>query len=353
MPGPRRALLSTVATLVLVASSSLAMPAASSSRHTAALSATTPPSESSPRPAPPARPMRYRRSPASRFPPTPLPPFVAPTRSPVSLAALDPLLPADPTALPGRFVVPLVPLGPLPPDPVRPELAVAAREAAPSARLGIQVLDRDSGRTVVEWEPEQQFASQSLVKLLLAVDWLHTHGPPDAARRYRLGRMLAVSDDSVADELWSTNGGPEIVDRMSELVGLRGTTPPADPTMWGDTRTTAADMVALYRYLLERAPPAHRALVLDALGAFAPSAADGFDQAFGIPTVARGQHWVVKQGWACCLPGYSLHTTGVVGANNRFVVAVLSEHPTAGRWSAAVAAVNAATAALVPALAAS
>ncbi|MCP2260059.1 hypothetical protein LX15_003770 [Streptoalloteichus tenebrarius] len=282
----------------------------------------------------------------------PAPPWTAaesPTDMSAAGAASAPPVPA-PSARPSpQGPSPPAPYGPSP-EPSRPDVAAAARAAAPTARLGLLVVDRVGGRTVAELEPDRQFASQSLVKLLMAMDWLLTHGPPDEERRARLVRMLGVSDDGVADELWSTNGGPDIVRRMSERVGLRGTTPPADPSMWGDTRTTAADMAALYRYLLERAPREHRDLVLDGLRAFSPTAADGFRQAFGIPAVAQGRPWIGKQGWACCLPGYALHTTGLVGADERFVVVLLSEHPTALGWSAAVTAVNAATAALAPAL---
>ena len=39
--------------------------------------------------------------------------------------------------------------------------------------------------------------------------------------------------------------------------------------------------------------------LLDAMGAAAATAADGFAQLFGIPAATTG--WRVKQGWMCCL----------------------------------------------------
>ncbi|MET8999364.1 hypothetical protein [Amycolatopsis sp. Hca4] len=177
------------------------------------------------------------------------------------------------------------------------------------------VFDRDSGKTTVSVRPDRGYTSASVVKLLIALSVLDRGGPVADVQR-----MLSRSDDDLASQFWSGYGGPAIVTRWATKLGLTGTRPPADPGRWGDTRITAADVVKIYQYLLDRKVTA----VLNALGNATERGSDGFRQYFGIPDAAKGQDWLVKQGWSCCRPTRTLHTTGVVG---HLIVVVLSEYP--------------------------
>ncbi|CRK59387.1 possible lipoprotein [Alloactinosynnema sp. L-07] len=201
------------------------------------------------------------------------------------------------------------------------------------ATVGALVIDRTTGRTVLADGADGSFHSQSLVKLLIAVDALERGtGTPS-----QITKMLSASDDGVASALWSQGGGGAIVTRWTRRLGLTGTAPPSEPGRWGQTKITATDVARIYRYLTDEAPPAHRDIVLTALRAAPRVAADGFDQHFGIPSAAAGLGWAVKQGWACCLPTRDLHTTGLVGPDDRYVVVLLTAHPRGVPWNTAAA----------------
>jgi hypothetical protein len=71
-----------------------------------------------------------------------------------------------------------------------------------------------------------------------------------------------------------------------------------------------------------------------------PTAADGFPQTFGLLAPAvdgpGGPGAVAKQGWMCCFSGkYYMHSTGTVGPDHRFIVALLTRLPRAPGWEAA------------------
>ena len=180
------------------------------------------------------------------------------------------------------------------------------------------VFDRETGAATVSVHADRGYTSASLVKLLIALSALEQGGPVADVQR-----MLSRSDDDLASRFWTAYGGPSIVTRWATKLGLTGTRPPADAGRWGDTRITAADVVKIYQYLLNRKSTA----ILNALRDATERGSDGFRQYFGIPDAAEGQPWMVKQGWSCCRPTRMLHTSGVVGKDNRYIVAVLTEQP--------------------------
>jgi hypothetical protein len=188
----------------------------------------------------------------------------------------------------------------------------------PGGNVSVVVFDRQAGATTVSAHADRAYTSASLVKLLIALAVLERGGPVPQVQR-----MLSRSDDDLASQFWTTYGGPSIVTRWAAKIGLTGTRPPADPGRWGDTRITAKDVVRIYQYVLAHAPGA----ILAALRAATERGSDGFRQYFGIPDAAGDRPWAVKQGWSCCLPTRMLHTSGVVGEDGRYIVAVLSEHP--------------------------
>ncbi|MEV6872543.1 hypothetical protein [Amycolatopsis sp. NPDC051128] len=188
----------------------------------------------------------------------------------------------------------------------------------PGGNVSAVVFDRQRGAATVSAHADRGYTSASLVKLLIALSVLDGGGPTTQVQR-----MLSRSDDDLASQFWTTYGGPSIVTRWAKKMGLTGTRPPADAGRWGDTRITAKDVVRIYQYVLGHAPGA----ILAALRGATERGSDGFRQYFGIPDAAGGRPWAVKQGWSCCMPTRMLHTSGVVGEDDRYIVVVLSEHP--------------------------
>lgn len=162
------------------------------------------------------------------------------------------------------------------------------------------VFDRDTGAVISNCDEHQRIRSASLVKLVIALDYFDNHGAPDgipAPDRHLLESMLRFSDDDAASLLWARNGyWDEIVTRVVSEVGLHDSSPPANRRKWGYTATSAADIVALYRYILDAARPSVRDFIMSNLHQANSCASDGFDQSFGIPRVIPGAAY--KQGWS-------------------------------------------------------
>lgn len=250
------------------------------------------------------------------------------------------------------------------PGPVSesPEVRASRVVVPRGVRAAYVVFDRVAGRVVVERRPRQTFRSASLVKILVALDYMQEHRV-SGDDRVLLRRMLRSSDDGAATELWRRGGQKRILERMIPKAGLRETAPPpADkPGFWGYTALSARDVVRTYRYLLEEAPEAHREFILEQLRKATRCGTDGFDQTFGIPR-ALERPWAVKQGWsgfgdapagpcrgarpAAWRPDLGigrpvLHTTGLVG--ERKIVVVLTLHPAGSSFKRAVERITALT----------
>ncbi|HEX6347612.1 serine hydrolase [Umezawaea sp.] len=193
-------------------------------------------------------------------------------------------------------------------------------ELAEGIDLGVVVRDRQTGEDLYAHNPDQRFDSASLVKILIALDALENQGEREAT----VAEMLATSDDEEASRMWSAGGGARLVATWAERIGLVDTLPPKDSNRWGDTPTTAADLVLLYQYLFE---DPNGSAVLDGLGGMTDFGSDGFDQRFGVPAAAGDRHRAAKQGWSCCTDHRTTHSTGLVGPGSRYVVVVLTGQP--------------------------
>jgi hypothetical protein len=238
---------------------------------------------------------------------------------------------------------------PSPPDNASAATKVkqAMREVVPDAQVGFKVFDRQNNTVLISHDADRQFASMSVVKLLIALDALASDNwtAPREATRQQLHQMLADSNDSIASNLWTANGGPAIVDRMADLLGLTGTEPPEDPSRWGNTLTTPQDVVTVYRYITDQVPGPSRNILLSALADAQRIAEDGFDQYFGIPVAMPDTPWAIKQGWGTSGSQAVMLSTGLVGPGLRYVVVVLASAPTRS-YSTVPAAITAGTDAL-------
>ncbi|MEU8849764.1 hypothetical protein AB0C70_26825 [Streptomyces sp. NPDC048564] len=178
----------------------------------------------------------------------------------------------------------------------------ASVEVPDGVTAGAAVFDRQTGTFTEQLNTDLRFRSASVVKLLLALDFLWNRGPDytvPAADRARLEPMLRSSWDDAANYYWSQNGGPAIITRMAGRLGLKDTVgPPAGyDGYWGYASLSARDTVTIYRYLLDSAPAAVRDFVMGNLRQSTRCASDDFDQHFGIAG-AFEKPWAIKQGWA-------------------------------------------------------
>ncbi len=237
------------------------------------------------------------------------------------------------------------------PQPVRVPSGVTA---------GYIVFDRQARKVIAHHQVHHRFRSASVVKILIALDYLERQkGPIPAGDLALLKPMLRGSDDNAATALWRRGGQGKIIQRMVRKLGLTDTGPPpaAKPGFWGYTAISAIDIARVYRYVLERSDSRVRDFILGHLRNAQQCATDGFDQYFGIPR-AVPRPWAVKQGWSgygsvppvkcvrvktTALQGTPalasraaradsvdfsrpvLHTTGVIG--NRLIMVVLTLQP--------------------------
>lgn len=220
----------------------------------------------------------------------------------------------------------------------------ATADAAKSgANIETVVLDRDTGQTVSNGVTKP-FPIASVAKLFIADDLLlqesqgkTTLSPADRAS---LDVMLRSSDDGAAQNFWDRSGGNAIIARVKARYGLGGTTAPWNGH-WDVTTSTASDLVRYYDMLLDGTgglPPEQAAVIIGDLAQSTPTGTDGYPQRFGIPEGLYAEPVAVKQGWFCCWSGPNqLHvSTGVIGPEHRYVMAISSLDPT----SAAAARTN-------------
>jgi Beta-lactamase enzyme family len=258
--------------------------------------------------------------------------------------------PPNPEAPQLTVVAPLGSLAPLPDAPPdAPAAAFSGLEARErlatddAAELGADitaaVLDRNTGQLVTNGN-NMPIAIASVVKLFIADDLLlqvskgqTTLSPED---RKSLDVMLRASDDSAAEVFWNRSGGSAIVNRVVARYGLGATRAP-DNGRWFNTISTATDLVRYYDMLMASTgglPPEQASIILSNLAASTPTAPDGmvpggvYPQRFGIPEGLPGEPVAVKQGWMCCVGADWMHlSTGVIGPNRRYVMAIGSMQP--------------------------
>lgn len=212
----------------------------------------------------------------------------------------------------------------------------ATADAAQSgAEISAVVLDRNTGQTVSNGN-DQPFPIASVVKLFIADDLLLQESKGEttlsAADRKSLDAMLRSSDDSAAQNFWDRSGGSAVIGRIVARYGLTGTTAPYNGH-WDVTLSTAGDLVRYYDKLLDGSgglPPEQANVIMSNLAQSTPQGIDGYPQRFGIPEGLYAEPVAVKQGWFCCWNGANqLHvSTGVIGPERRYVMAIGSLDPT-------------------------
>lgn len=237
----------------------------------------------------------------------------------------------------------------VPPEAIGQLVLKAVDSVVPGTRVGVLAVDLDTGQPVASYNETTPMYTASVVKLLIAIDLLHTENwQPDDATSDELERMLSLSDDGIADDLWGEDGGNSIVTRAAELMGLTGTQPPDDPTQWGEAVMSAQDVVTTYEFIRDDIPATAQDVLMTGMSNAASTAADGFQQYFGIPTGLPGTSWAIKQGWMLLMSTTVLDTTGMVGLGPTmpYAVAIMTELPAGTSWTSGMDAVSAGAGAL-------
>lgn len=240
------------------------------------------------------------------------------------------------------------------------DAVAAAESAAPvDAEPGVAVLDRVTGELAVGARGDEPFYTASLSKLLVAVDVLYRHRAEgvsvDPSDLNLIRRALGPSDDQAMNVLWVRFDGPGAISRVGARLGLSSAAAPPTPSQWGDVALSPRDTARLLDHVLSSLPPEDREVVVGALAQAPATAVDGFDQSFGLlaPQLADEVDGDVlaKQGWMCCHSGRRhLHTAGAVGADQRYVVVLMSRVPRSSDWDSARAGSTASALAAVRAL---
>jgi beta-lactamase class A len=177
-----------------------------------------------------------------------------------------------------------------------------------SGSVGVVAVDVQAG-VVVSSSPEIASYTASIVKLdILAALLLQRQDAgrlPTTAEQTLARSMITESDNDAASALWQRIGGAGGLAKANRRLGLRETVPGAG-SLWGLTRTTAADQVRLltvvtgYGGVLVQAGLAGTA---DALKAAQRTYAVGLmeqvddDQAWGVSAAAAGAGTALKNGW--------------------------------------------------------
>ena len=254
-----------------------------------------------------------------------------PTRTPT---------PANPTPAPKAALPPTEPFT----DDAAVQSGVAAvdqldEELPADVQVGIAVQDRVTGKLIAGKYSSQQYYSASVVKLFLIDEILRQSEAGTirltATDRALIKRALSASDDNAMDSLWVTFNGPAALAELITSLKLTETTAPTDTAQWGETTTSAHDVIVVYDDVLDHLTATNRNLVVSSLAAATDAGADGFDQAFGLLVPPRMDTVKAKQGWMSYGPTYLLHTTGLLGSDNRYVVAILTVQSAGAGWDSA------------------
>ncbi|MET0757303.1 MAG: hypothetical protein ABWY39_04860 [Mycobacterium sp.] len=208
-----------------------------------------------------------------------------------------------------------------------------ADAAKGGADISAVVLDRNTGQIVSNGNG-MTIAVASVAKLFIADDLLLQESKGQTqlspADRSALDIMLRSSDDNAAERFWSRSGGGAIISRVAARYGLASTRPPRNGR-WFNTISSAADLVRYYDMLLAGSgglPPEQASVIMGNLAASTPTGIDGYPQRFGIPDGLFAEPVAVKQGWMCCIGADWMHlSTGVIGPDRRFVMAIGSMQP--------------------------
>jgi beta-lactamase class A len=211
-----------------------------------------------------------------------------------------------------------------------PEVRAALADAVTpivgrSTVIAVSVLDR---RTGTRWDHRGDSLVQtgSVAKVLVTLAALRKAreaGTSLSARQLEQVRLaITRSDNASADALYSYIGGHTAVARLAKDLGMEATASAARVPHWGNTLTTADDLVVLMTALAGGTPVLNakdRAVVLGHMA----QVVDG--QRWGVGTVRTSTVKIhVKNGWMRVDNPWVINSVGdVTGAGRDYVLAIL------------------------------
>ncbi|MEU3252152.1 serine hydrolase [Streptomyces sp. NPDC006997] len=173
--------------------------------------------------------------------------------------------------------------------------AMAEVSVADGAEVSVAVLDLGTGERA--GYGDGSFDTASIVKVdILAALLLQAQ---DAGRGLTVAEeayataMIVSSDNASASALWRAIGRAEGLDAANERFGLTATEG-GDGTLWGLTRTTAADQLTLLGQVFgddSKLSAASRTYLRELMGRIDAG------QDWGVSAVADGSSWALKNGW--------------------------------------------------------
>ncbi|MCE7008824.1 class A beta-lactamase-related serine hydrolase [Kibdelosporangium philippinense] len=221
---------------------------------------------------------------------------------------------------------------PLAQAPQATNIAAAMVDAASAAvpkgvTSGIAVMDLNTGQLATSGAG--QFYTASLSKLMLVVDMLDRDVEITPTVQNLINRALGPSDDNAMNSLWVRFDGPNAMDRVAASLGMVDTHSPDDRSQWGEVVVSPAGYARLYQHIVTEMAPDDRDIILAALAAAPATAADGFNQGFGL--LGEPFKPITKQGWMYYGNRLYLHSAGLVSYEQELFAVVLltSQSPSA------------------------
>ena len=193
--------------------------------------------------------------------------------------------------------------------------------------VGFAVID-DRGE-LRGYHLDRRFASASVVKAMLLLDYLRSHARISAGMRATLARMIVVSDSAAASAIFRVVGQRGLY-ACAHLVGMRRFAVGSD---WALAQITAADQARLFFSMDTFVPRQYRSWVRFLFSHITPA------HCWGIPEIARPAGWQVffKGGFMPVGSGIVVHEAsrlerrGVV-----FSLVVLTAGPESLAYGAAI-----------------
>ena len=204
--------------------------------------------------------------------------------------------------------------------------AAAAFARSQGYHIGIAVYDTKTNRTYGSGDDAGPFASESVVKAMIATRLL-VQGRMSGTTARLAWKMITQSDDGIATSFYGSVGGDGLIHWIKKRyhvwnLGSR----PSSPGYWGNTHITPRGLVTYYARM--KRDPRVGPWLLRAMHHARAYGSDGTYQFFGLPSATTGA--AVKQGWGCDFAAgcdtADFNTTGFVN-NDRYAVAILARGP--------------------------
>ena len=141
---------------------------------------------------------------------------------------------------------------------------------------GVAAIDRATGQMFTAGQATRLFGAASVVKTIIAARILLA-GQMSGATATEAYRMITVSDNRAALDLWQRFGGPAIIGWVASHYGIPDLgTPNSRPGFWGNTHIRATGMAKFYAAVYR--DPAVGLWPLNAMHHYSCRADDGGDQ---------------------------------------------------------------------------